>query len=456
MKPWPLKCGVILLVALPVTLLAGRAAGNGAFPDSQAVLTPVERPHQILLATNFGLIASDDDGRRWTWSCEQDPRGTRNLYQLGPAPGLRLFARDAGGLVFTDDGGCRWITATSSFDGAVISDAFPDPTNDQRVLAVAAPRGGAAGRYLVLESSDGGATFTETRYTAAADDAVSGVEIARADPAVAYLVLLGGTNLEPRLARTTDRGASWQERDLTAALGTGSVLLVAVDAADPTKVFLQVNRATANLLAVVEGGGTTVTTPLTLDGGFMTAFLQTDDGVILVSGLIGADAVLYRSRDGARTFEAVPAPPRLWGLSQRAGTIFGAARAGESFALATSIDEGTTWQPLMRYADVEAIAACVQVQCQDPCLLQASRSLWSQEICAPAQPADGAAADGLPHDASGDGAADAGPPRQSGAGCGCRLTLTRRSAPLTAALLAGVALALVLLTARQSKRPGPY
>src|ERR1041384_3545480 len=117
------------------------ALGNGAFPDSQAVITPADRPHEIMLATNFGLLPSTDDGRSWTWSCEQDPNGKRNLYQLGAPPGRRLFARDASGLVFTDDRGCHWTSATGDLGGAVISDAFPDPNEAARVLAIAAPRG---------------------------------------------------------------------------------------------------------------------------------------------------------------------------------------------------------------------------------------------------------------------------------------------------------------------------
>src|SRR4029434_4224516 len=104
----------------------------------------------------------------------------------------------------------------------------------------------------------------------------------------------------------------------------------------------------------------------------MSASLQTKGGVILVSGLFGADPVLYRSRDAARTFEPLPAPAMLWGLSERAGTIFGAARTGAPFAIATSIDEGSTWQPLMSYADVQTIAACAQVACEDACFFEAS------------------------------------------------------------------------------------
>src|SRR5207249_169814 len=134
-----------------------------------------------------GLVTSSDGGRTWTWSCEQDPNGMRSLYQLGPAPRRRLFARDSNGLVFTDNGGCNWTTSTGDLAGAVIADAFPDPVAADRVLAVAAPRGGSGGVYRVLESSDGGQTFSTAVYTAKPGDAISGVEIASADPSVIYL-----------------------------------------------------------------------------------------------------------------------------------------------------------------------------------------------------------------------------------------------------------------------------
>src|ERR1041384_7104708 len=97
------------------------ALGNGAFPYSQDVITPADRTHEIMLATNVGLLPSTDDGRSWTWSCEQDPNGKRNLYQLGAPPRRRLFARDASGLVFTDDRGCHWTSATGGLGGAGVT-----------------------------------------------------------------------------------------------------------------------------------------------------------------------------------------------------------------------------------------------------------------------------------------------------------------------------------------------
>jgi hypothetical protein len=406
------RLGVILALCLPGAM----ARGNGAFPDSQTVLTPDDRPMEVLLSTNFGLISSNDGGGQWTWSCEQDPNGTRNLYQLGASPRHRLFARDSSGLVFTDDLGCRWTAATGALDGAVIADAFPDPTNAERVLAVAAPRGGANG-YRVLESFDAGTTFSKTLYAAAPGDTVSGVEISRTDPAVIYLVVLKGATLEPMLARSVDGGAVWEEHDLSAQLGAGSVLLAAVDRWDPQRVFLQVNGATSNTLAVIDGGGAVVKTPLSLEGGFMSGFLETAGGTILVSGLVGPDPVLYRSRDGADTFTSLQGPPMLWGLSERAGTIFGAARTGSPFAIATSFDEGASWRPFMHFADIKAVATCAQVACEDTCLFEASLQLWPMQICL---------SQSLP-DASVRDLGSSGEPSTSPVGCGCTVVEGRES-----------------------------
>ena len=437
--------GGVVVAAAAGCLVARPALGNGAFPDSQAVITPADLPHEILLATNFGLVTSTDDGKSWTWSCEQDPNGRRNLYQLGAPPSRRLFARDSSGLVFTDDRGCHWTAATGALDGAVISDAFPDPIEAGRVLAIAAPRGAGGAAYRLLETSDGGATFPSVRYTAAPGDTLSGVEIARADPATVYLIVLKGADLAPALAFSTDRGITWQEHDLSAALGMGSVLLIAVDRDDPRRVFLQVNGSSANVLAIVEDRGASVSTPLRLESGFMSAFLQTSGGAILVSGLVGADAVLQRSRDGGRSFAPLPAPPTLWGLSERNGTIFGAARIGSPFAITTSTDEGTSWQPFMRYEDVGAIAGCVQDVCEDSCLTEAAVKLWPAQMCMPhASPPGDAAAE--PDDATGpapegprDAAAEDGPPAapSRAPGCACSTSMEGRGEWWCLAVLAG-------------------
>src|SRR5205823_2726073 len=80
--------GVSAAVAI-CTQAAARA--NGAFPDSESILTPDDRPQQILLVTNFGLISSADNGKTWLWSCEQQGNALGAFYQQTPAPKNRLF-----------------------------------------------------------------------------------------------------------------------------------------------------------------------------------------------------------------------------------------------------------------------------------------------------------------------------------------------------------------------------
>ena len=89
----------------------------------------------------------------------------------------------------------------------------------------------------------------------------------------------------------------------------------------------------------------------------------------------------------------------MTGLSARAGTVYAGTDEfmGDGFALATSHDEGTTWQPLMTYDQVRAISPCVKTFCQDLCGMEVQMGLWSAAVCsADAPPAVGDAGVGSP------------------------------------------------------------
>jgi hypothetical protein len=435
-----------LLAAVASVLGARRACADGAFPQSMSVLVPAARPHEIVLATNFGIITSADDGVTWTWSCEQDQRGSRDLYQYGAAAKLRLFARDAIGLAFTDDGGCSWgVAGGGGLAASVVTDAFPDPVDPMRVLAVVAPV-----PYRLLESGDAGSTFGVLRYTAATGVSISSVEIARSDPRTAYLVTLSsGSTFVTRLVRSTDGGTSWKEQDVTGAVGPGSARIIAIDPDEPMRVFLRLNADSGDKLVITEDGGATFRAPLELTGGSLNGFALLASGTILATGMVGVDPVLYRSRDRGLTFETVAHPPKLWGLAQRGGTLYGAAQTGERFAAGTSTDEGTTWQALMSYDQVAAIDSCVKSACQDVCQTQVDLGLWDQAVCsasAPPRPDGSSPPDARAPDSgastggAGDGDADGRTPSDAGGstpgrpGCSCE-TATAHGDPALALLL---------------------
>jgi hypothetical protein len=171
--------GAVVALVAALVLAAPAARANGAFPDSQAVLTPADRPQHITLVTNFGLILSRDAGATWAWSCETDSNAYGTRYQLTPLPRDRLFTVANLALAYSDDGTCSWQTARGALADLPITDAYVDPDDPDRVLAVAAPQS----MYSLFASSDGGATFGGPLYTAPPDTALHSVEIARSDTA---------------------------------------------------------------------------------------------------------------------------------------------------------------------------------------------------------------------------------------------------------------------------------
>ena len=448
-------------------LRATPARADGAFPDSQNIMTPASLPNEILLGTNFGLVLSVDGGQTWTWTCEQTQNNFATLYQLGPPPGNRLFGTSLAGLIYSNDSSCSWLVAGGLAAGSSVSDFFPDPTNPDRVLAVVAVTAEAGVVSQVLESADGGATFgSQPLYTAASGDNISGIEISRSTPTTVYLTLTSGAAHTPKLAQSTNSGGSWQVRDLSAHLpaGTNFIRLIAIDPTDPQKVFLRIRSlgdgGTTEAVAVTDDGGATASTPLSFPGGILSAFTRMSNGTIVLGGVVGTTSVAYTSADGGSTFQPVPTPqPSFRGLSSRGTTLYVVAdNQADGYAIGTSTDLGMTWKPLMGWADsvytpIQAIQTCLMAYCQTDCRARASAGQWSPDMCsatAAPLPVD-AGADARVGDAggtAGHGGGDAGGPPggKSSGGCHCA---TSGGSPLRGWEIGGLALALALRRRRR-------
>jgi len=462
-------------ICLGSILAAGRARADGAFPGSSGIVAPASRPHEILLGTNFGVVTSIDDGQTWTYACERDESAFGSQYQLGAPPQSRLYALSDSGFVFSDNGGCSWGVAGGAIAGDLVNDAFPDPTNVDRVLAIGSTAAidGGSPVVKVFASTDGGKTFGTTLYTASGGDNVTGIEVARSSPSTVYMTMLTST-FAPKLGRSADGGNTWMIRELAPVLGADvrSVRLIAIDPDKADRLFLRAGLSGDDRLVVSDDGGVTARTALDLHG-VMRAFVRTPSGRLIVAGTVGVTPVAFLSTDDAQTFQPLPAPPNLIGLAARGGNIYGLTDTQlEDYALFISTDEGTSWQPLMAFADIQAIAACAKAQCQDDCQMRADIDQWPAEMCAatPApKPVDGGdsgsdggaggggasgrgGAGGVSGQAgaAGDASDASGAGGKSGAGCHC--TVDGGSRPGTP--LAAVALAAVFTVAalRQRRR----
>jgi MYXO-CTERM domain-containing protein len=467
--------GPALLAVVGLIFSPRPARADGAFPNTLSILTPEQLPNETLLATNFGLVMSFDHDQTWIYSCEQALNSFATLYQMGPPPLNRIYAVSQTSLVSSDDSSCTWKASAA---GAV--DAFVDPTNANRVLAVVATSGDAGSVYSVVESADAGTTFPQLRYTAAAGDHITGVEIARSDPQTVYLTLTSGATYVPKVAVTSNGGGSWTLHDLSGSLaaGTYSIRLVSVDPTNAQKLILRVGSGSGEALAISTNSGVSATTPLTFPGGVFTAFARMPSGSLIAGGVVGSTNVAYRSTDSGATFPPLPAVPFSFkAMSARGTTLYAALdNMSDAFAIETSPDEGMTWRPLMRFNKdvdggatgyIQAIQSCVMSYCQSDCQTRSSAELFSEDVCSAAvmpDPIDGGAAPGSgtgggtgqggtrgtggSTGSGGKTTSDGGPDAQGGAtsgGCGhCALPPqpTSSSLPLSALLAMVVSLGL--------------
>jgi hypothetical protein len=388
----------IWALAAAVVLAPQVARADGAFPNGQSVLAPADRPGEIILATNFGLVSTEDGGRTWLYSCEQAANSYGHLYQMGPGPADRLFAVANGKLIFSDDSACDWQTAGGALATQLCEDLFVDPTNATRVLAAGLVAGDGGAVYTVLESNDSGTTFDRTLYTGSPGDLITGLEILASDPMTIDVALSHGATGAPTLARSTDGGASWKLTDLTAALGTGQIRILGMDPSDTDQVFLRLIQAAGDTLAIAETDDGSVTVPLTLKAGSLVAFARTAAGTLLAAGTSFGGPALYRSVDDGATFAPVAGAPAMLALASRGGTVYAATDTTlVPFAEASSTDEGATWTPGMAFASVAAIEPCVKAACRNDCAARAAQQQWPATMCAAAPPAPD------PPDASTDG-----------------------------------------------------
>jgi hypothetical protein len=426
----------LLLTVAMLGALRSLAHADGALPGSLSILTPAALPHDVALATNFGLVLTHDDGQHWVWSCEQSGNAFGTLYQQGAAPLNRIYTISADHLgmpqlAFSDDESCSWGVAASPDHPAPIVDAFPDPSSPSRVVAVAVAPTDGGSVYEILESSDAGASFSQLRYTAAAGDFVTGLEIARSDPQTIYMTLGHGTPPAPTLVRSTDGGQHWTGYDLSGLGASLSVRLFAIDPTDASRVYLRVLGGGNDSFAVATidaSDSIAATKSLTLTSGVITAFARLGNGHLFVGGTVEVTPAAYLSVDNGTTFQQLPTPPTLKGASARGTTLYAVVDdTVEGYAVGTSSNEGQSWQPFMRFDQIQAIQRCVADACQYDCLMRASLGQWSEDFCAapdpyPPPPPDG----GAPADGGADAAVDAPggspdggtTPGKSG-GCGC-------------------------------------
>ena len=447
------------MLAIAVGACPRGARADGAFPDAQAVLLPRDRPQEIILATNFGLVFTQDGAATWAYSCESDQTLNGFRYVMGPpssmssaaaVSGDRIYgvAMPAPGLPVSADDGCSWTLAggalTDPGNPAQASDVFPDPANTARVFALAVPQDPAGASESVYRSMDGGLTYEGPLYTPPDDGqrpTMTGVEVSASSHGTVYATWYDRVGDSAHLARSTDGGDSWSDTALGGQLGPCKPYLAGVDPTDPQTVVLRLisadnaERAFEALVTTHDGGQTWITS-LELDGGSLQGFVRRRDGSLVAIGTMQPTdntvptSYLFRSTDGGQTFSTEALAYHAKGLAERDGTLFMATDNFKDLVALVSSNDGRSWKSLLRFDQISAIKSCVYATCRASCDLLGGLTIFPAQVC-----------DNMQKPPT--------PPAKGGSGCSCTML-----SPPRASWAGGVALGGLTLAVRRRRKRG--
>jgi hypothetical protein len=433
----PRKALLSFLVVTALSAYTERAAqANGRFPRAQTVL---EKGDLLVLRATFGLLLSHDRGKSWDWICEQ-AMGFSGAWDPPLALGDdgTIFIGLEKGLRSTKDG-CGFVDH-HELDGQLVSDLTE--FHGETWAATSTPGQSAfvwrtQGGKFVRWSKGIPGTYIDT------------LDVYRgkigSSPGRVYLTgIETGKPIAPHFYRSDDDGVTFTEQK-PAWPHVARLFIAAIDPIHPERVFVRSLGVDGSDLLLTEDAGKTFRVVLHFDGA-MFGFAMNGDDVWAGSGT--PTEGLWRSTDRGRTFSKVR-DQLVYCL--RAGSVLYACSepyVPQGYALASSRDNGTTWEALGNFTSVRGPVACAAgdgAKCVEP---------WAQTKLMLAT--NVGASDAGTGDAAGEASAapassapSSGPERTSR--CGCMVV---GAAPHPTASVLGAAALAVGLARRRRRRAG--
>jgi photosystem II stability/assembly factor-like uncharacterized protein len=359
------------LFAACCTDLRYRLIGPHRGGRTKAAVGIPDQPNVFYIApVNGGVWRSDDYGRTWTPTFDDQPTGSvgaiaiapsdPNVVYVGSGEGLQRPDLSTGdGIYKSTDGGKSWRHLGLS-DGQQIPQIVVDPKNPNRlwVAVLGHPYGPNTERGL-FRSTDGAATFQKVLYK---DENTGAVDVAvdPANPEIVYAVLWESrqapwengvfTGPGSGLYKSTDGGTNW--RQLTNGLptfekdGLGRIGIT-VAPSNPTRLFATVEAArNGGLYRSDDAGESWVLIngdPFVTERGSDFAEVKVDPANADV--VYTASIVTWKSTDGGKTFSALKGAPggddyhRIWINPRNPKIILLAADQGA----VVTVNGGRTW-----------------------------------------------------------------------------------------------------------------
>ena len=329
-------------------------SANGRFPTANQLVVDPDDPMHVVVRATYGTMISRDGGRTSKLVCEQAIGATGDADpMLGLFAGGTMVAGVVSGLAATTDDGCSWSLRPGFAPREYDVDVAVEKGNPRRGVVVSSTeRDGGGFETVLFETTDGATTFRRLGATLGTDFLAQTVEVAPSDPRRIYVsgtvTAAGGLRQTPAIARSNDRGASFQ-RTLLTEFGTGySAWISAVDPDAPSTLYVRIRTIDKDRLLVSSDGGETFRVVYAATGSLTGFALAPDGSEVALGG--PADGILIASpRDFAWTHvSAVHAQCLTW---THAGLYACGIEWLDHFTVGLSLDRGATFTPLSHLAD---------------------------------------------------------------------------------------------------------
>ena len=370
-----LRFGGRLALAVAVFLLSIRAAeANGRFPAASQLVVDPQNPNHMLVRTTFGLLRSDDGGKRWSWICDmvvgfgdyEDPA-------IGIGQNGSLFATlfMRGGIAMSFDQGCTWTRDV--VQGMPVPDLAVDPNDATKVLAVVAgstadDAGKLSYHSYLVETRDAGKVWTRLGQPPPDGILASTVQMAPSKPSRIYV---SGTNIlggrQGVILRSDDSGESWVSMTRSEEVWS-SPWISAVDPSNPDRVFVRLDADPNDRLVVTNDAGATWT-EIFEGAGPLLGFALSPDGKRVAVG--GPTDGIQVAAVGEYVF-AKTSSIRTQCLTWTSDGLFACGRVPDPFLVGISKDEGRTFRTLN---DLEEFCPA---NCRDGAFAQQCPERWNR------------------------------------------------------------------------------
>lgn len=347
-------------------LTPSSSLANGRFPIADQLVVDPKDPSHIVLRTTYGILTSADSGGSWSWICEaavgyggtQDPA-------IGVLADGTVLAGIFEGLSISHDRGCSWAFAPAPLADEYVIDVSVHRDEPSRAVAITSTGMGTGFHVILAETSDNGATWTQSGTAINSDMISLTVDVAPSKPERVYVSGVVGKAYAPAIERTDDRGMTWTRTFFEAAYAKAVPYIAAVDPTNPDRIYVRLSGADTDYLLVSDDGAQTFTEVFNTASDLLGFALSPDGKRVVIGGPVEGILTASTSDLAFQKVSAVQSRCLTW---TNAGIYTCANEFVDKFTVGLSTDEGKTFTNLYKLPEICPLECPTGTSTKDSCV----------------------------------------------------------------------------------------